>query len=408
MKYIILFLIIMTNSSCTSRSGNDAPDTSIRTGAEQMEKYLPLLAGKNIALVANQTSVVGETHLVDTVLALSKEYALTVKQVMTPPGKHPITLKHVFAPEHGFRGTVDDGKWVDDETDPVTGVPIISIYGKNKKPLPEMLEGIELVVFDIQDVGTRFYTFISTMHYVMEACAEQGIPLMVLDRPNPNGNYVDGPILDPEFRSFVGMHPIPVVHGLTVGELAGMINGEGWLEDGVQCELTVIPCANYTHDSSYLLPVKPSPNLPRQHAIRLYPSTCFFEGTVISEGRGTETPFEVFGHPDLPYDFSFVPRPIEGMETRPKLMGEQCNGMDLRSFEPEEGWTRIYLHWLINAYNDFPDKASFFTPFFDKLAGTDELRMQIEKGYSEQEIRASWKNSLEDYMAMRETYLLYE
>lgn len=365
----------------------------MQTGADQLEKFLPLIEGKNIAIVANQTTEINGIHLVDTLLTIAE-------------GK--FTIRKVFAPEHGFRGMVDDGVAVNDETDTRTGLPIISLYGKNKKPTAEMLTGVDLVIFDIQDVGVRFYTFISTMHYVMEACLENKIPLIVLDRPNPNGNYIDGPILEPEFRSFVGMHPIPVVHGLTIGELAMMINGEGWLEGGGKCDLTVIPCTNYSHNSQYSLPVKPSPNLPNDHTIKIYPSTCFFEGTVISEGRGTLNPFEVYGHPDLTGSYSYTPKSIKGMEMNPKYKGEICYGEDLRSFNPEGGWQRLELRWLIDAYEKYPDKDNFFKPFFEKLAGTENLRLQIIEGRSEEDIRQSWETGLDRYRKIRGKYLIYE
>lgn len=365
---------------------------SIQTGADQTGRYLHLLSG-NIAIVSNQTTEVDGTHLVDTLLSLQN---------------NQFKIQKIFAPEHGFRGTIDDGVEVKDEVDVRTGLQVESLYGKNKKPSREDLEEIDLVIFDIQDVGARFYTFISTMHYVMEACAESEVKLMVLDRPNPNGNYFDGPILDTGFRSFVGMHPIPVVHGMTIGELALMINGEGWLKNRVQCSLTVIPCLNYSHQSEYALPVRPSPNLPYDQTIKLYPSTCFFEGTIISEGRGTAHPFQVYGHPDLPGEYSFVPESIEGMEMNPKLTGRRCYGRDLRDFNPEGGWNKIELRWIIEAYTNFPDKDVFFTDFFDLLAGTDQLRKQILNGWSEQEIRASWKDGLKDYSAIREKYLLYD
>ncbi len=368
---------------------------AIQTGAEQLEKILPLLADKQIAIVANQTSVVGETHLVDTLTALSEK------------GGHAITIRKVFAPEHGFRGNVDDGVTVMDDVDPVTGIPLISLYGKQKKPSGEDLADVDLVVFDIQDVGARFYTFISSLHYVMEACAENSVPLLVLDRPNPNDGYIDGPILEPQWSTFVGMHPIPVVYGLTIGELALMINGEGWLRDTTRCDLTVIPCENYFHGRPYSLPVKPSPNLPNDHAIKIYPSTCFFEGTVISEGRGTLTPFEIYGHPNLPGDFSFIPMSIEGMSMYPKLKGETCYGEDLREFTPEGGWSRIELRWLLDAYAKYPDKGNFFLPFFESLAGTDALRKQIIAGWTEERIRASWQPGLKKFRKVREKYLLY-
>lgn len=373
--------------SCSGQMNN------IQPGAEQLEKIIPLLGERNLAIVANQTSVVKGVHLVDTLLSLSE---------------NRFVIRKVFAPEHGFRGDIDDGVAVSDETDPSTGIPIVSLYGRHKKPTEEDLAGVDLIIFDIQDVGTRFYTYISTLHYVMEACSENNVPLLVLDRPNPNDGFIDGPLLEPQFSSFVGMHPIPVVYGLTIGEVALMINGEGWLREGVQCDLTVIPCANYYYGREYALPVKPSPNLPNDHAIRIYPSTCFFEGTVISEGRGTLMPFEVYGHPDLPGSFSFVPEGIEGMSMYPKLKGETCYGEDLRGFVPDDGWRRIELGWLLDAYQKFPDKKNFFLPFFESLAGTDRLRQQIIAGWTEEQIRASWQAGLEKYMGIRKRYLLYE
>ncbi|MCF8224369.1 MAG: DUF1343 domain-containing protein [Bacteroidales bacterium] len=386
MRSILIVVTCFMINSCNGQM------KSIQTGADQTGRYLHLLSG-NIAIVSNQTTEVDGTHLVDTLLSLQN---------------NQFKIQKIFAPEHGFRGTIDDGVEVKDEVDVRTGLQVESLYGKNKKPSREDLEEIDLVIFDIQDVGARFYTFISTMHYVMEACAESEVKLMVLDRPNPNGNYFDGPILDTGFRSFVGMHPIPVVHGMTIGELALMINGEGWLKNRVQCSLTVIPCLNYSHQSEYALPVRPSPNLPYDQTIKLYPSTCFFEGTIISEGRGTAHPFQVYGHPDLPGEYSFVPESIEGMEMNPKLTGRRCYGRDLRDFNPEGGWNKIELRWIIEAYTNFPDKDVFFTDFFDLLAGTDQLRKQILNGWSEQEIRASWKDGLKDYSAIREKYLLYD
>ena len=365
----------------------------LKAGAERFGHYLPLIANKQIALVANHTSVVGGVHLVDTLLAsgLSKEQ-----------------IVRVFAPEHGFRGQLAAGVSVASERDPLTGIAVVSLYGPNKKPGAEALQDVEMVVFDLQDVGTRFYTYISTLHHVMEACAEQHIPLLVLDRPNPNGGYVDGPVLDPAFSSFVGMHPIPVVYGLTMGELAGMINGEGWLKGGQSCELTVIPCEAYYHGAPITLPVSPSPNLGNDHAIRMYPSTCFFEGTVISEGRGTDMPFEIYGHPGLQGDFRFTPVEIPGVARNPKFEGQLCFGADLRGFVPEEGWRQIHLHWLLEAYEAFPGKGDFFTHYFDKLAGTDALRIQIQAGWDEQQIRESWQGALEDYRARRSKYLIYD
>jgi len=387
-------LMISTWLTLLSLVGACTPgEDLVQGGAERIGHYLPLIADKQIALVANHTSMVGDVHLVDTLLAsgLSKEQ-----------------IVKVFAPEHGFRGKLAAGVSVEDGRDPLTGIPVVSLYGANKKPGAQALRDVEMVVFDLQDVGTRFYTYISTLHYVMEACAEQDIPLLVLDRPNPNGDYVDGPVLDPAFASFVGMHPIPVVYGLTMGELAGMINGEGWLEGGQTCELTVVPCGGYFHGSPVNLPVSPSPNLGNDHAIRMYPSTCFFEGTVISEGRGTDMPFEIYGHPELQGDFSFTPVEIPGVARNPKFEDQVCFGADLRDFVPEEGWQRIYLLWLLEAYEAFPRKEAFFTPYFDKLAGTDALRIQVMAGWDEQQIRESWQEALEDYKAKRSKYLMYE
>jgi uncharacterized protein YbbC (DUF1343 family) len=378
---------------CSLISSWAQDDLPAKGGAESLDTYLPLLQHKKIALVANHTSVVGGEHLVDVLIA---------------NGMGKDQLLKVFAPEHGFRGEAAAGQHVEDGVDPLTGIQVVSLYGAHKKPGSEELEGVELMVFDLQDVGARFYTYISTLHYVMEACAEHGVPLLVLDRPNPNGGYVDGPVLEPPYSSFVGMHPIPVVYGLTIGELAGMINEEGWLKDGVKCELKVIPCEHYYHGKAYSIPVSPSPNLANDHAIRMYPSTCFFEGTVISEGRGTPMPFEVYGHPELKAGFSFTPVSIPGVSGSPKFKNELCYGEDLRDFVPEQGWNRIHLRWLLKAYHSFPRKAEFFTPFFEKLAGTAELRKQIEAGWSESRIRNSWQQELEEYKQRREKYLIYE
>lgn len=365
----------------------------VKSGADRPDLYLPVIAEHKIALVANHTSVVGERHLVDTLLSSG----IPKEQIV-----------RVFAPEHGFRGDHAAGVKVEDGKDPLTGIEVVSLYGPNKKPGAEVLEGVEMMVFDLQDVGARFYTYISTLHYVMEACAENDIPLMVLDRPNPNGGYVDGPVLDPAFTTFVGMHPIPVVYGLSIGELAGMINGEGWLKGGLQCELTVIPCENYFHGVPVSLPVSPSPNLGNDHAVRMYPSTCFFEGTVLSEGRGTDMPFEIYGHPELGGSFSFTPQEIPGVARKPKFEGQICYGADLRTFVPEEGWDRIHLEWLLEAYKAFPRKQEFFTSYFDKLAGTEALRIQVEAGWDEEQIRAGWQEELKEYKALRSNYLIYE
>lgn len=358
-----------------------------------MDQYIPLILGKKLAIVANHTTVVEGVHLVDTLLLRG----IPAKQITK-----------VFVPEHGFRGNQAAGHMIDDERDPVTGIPIVSLYGKYRKPPPESLEGVELVLFDLQDVGARFYTYISTLHYVMEACGENGIPLVVLDRPNPNGGFIDGPVMEPEYTSFVGMHPIPVVYGLTIGELAQMINGEGWLKDGIKCDLTVIPCLDYYHGLAYTIPVKPSPNLTSSHSILLYPSTCFFEGTVISEGRGTHMPFEVYGHPELEGAFTFTPLSIPGMANHPKLEGRLCRGEDLRDYIPADEWTRIRLHWLLDAYAKYPDKDEFFIPYFETLAGSSDLREQIEAGWDESRIRESWKEDLDAFKLKRLPYLLYD
>ena len=382
---LITWLFLGLTGSCQREDPPSVP------GAERMDRYLPMLKGRNMAIVANHTSLVGHRHLVDTLMARG----IAKNQILK-----------VFAPEHGFRGDHAAGEMVTDGMDPVTGIPIVSLYGSNKKPDPHQLDGVELMVFDLQDVGTRFYTYISTLHYVMEACAENGIPLLVLDRPNPNG-YVDGPVLEPDFASFVGMHPIPVVYGLTIGELATMINGEGWLSDELRCDLTLIPCDNYYHGRHVPLPVNPSPNLNGDQAVLLYPSTCFFEGTVISEGRGTSLPFQIYGHPDLPGEYRFTPVSIPGVADHPKFEGITCYGADLSDFEPEDGWNRLYLRWILDAYHAFPHQGEFFTSYFDLLAGTAMLREQIEAGWDESRIRESWKEELEAYMTIREKYLIY-
>ena len=371
-----------------------AAETGLKVGAERLDLYLPNLRGsRGVALLVNQTSMVGHTHLVDTLLGLG------------------VKVAKIFAPEHGFRGSADAGEKVRDGKDLQTGLPIVSLYGSSRKPTSKDLEGIDVVVFDIQDVGARFYTYISSMHYVMEACAEQGVRFLVLDRPNPNGHYVDGPILQEKYQSFVGMHPVPIVHGMTVGEYAGMINGEGWLANGAKCELTVVPCAGYTHLTPYELPVAPSPNLPNMRAIYLYPSICFFEGTVASEGRGTPHQFQVYGHPDYPEgDYSFTPVSMPGAKY-PKLEGQLCRGYSLVGRPPDSirSEAKINLSYLINFYREFPDKDDFFLKnlFFDKLAGGPQLRRQIVAGKTEAEIRETWQEGLEAFREVRQKYLLY-
>ena len=367
---------------------------TLQTGAERMEVYVPRLKGKKVGLVINHTAIVGETHLLDTLLRLG------------------VDIRRVFVPEHGLRGTADAGEKIQDGKDPQTGVPMASLYGSRRKPSPEDLAGLDLLIFDIQDVGVRFYTYISTLHYVMEACAEQGLPLMVLDRPNPNGHYVDGPILDTAYRSFVGMHPVPVVHGMTVGEYAQMVNGEGWLKGGVACKLEVVKCSGYTHQTPYVLPRKPSPNLPNMRAIYLYPSICYFEGTQVSLGRGTDKQFQVLGTPGFPLgDYTFTPEPKEGA-MQPFLLGKLCKGYDLTALAPEDirEWRKIHLDYLIHFYQNYPDKDQFFlkTLFIDKLAGGSSLRTPLVPGWDEDKIRASWEPGLSQYKEKRKQYLLYK
>lgn len=376
---------------------NDAIDAKkLMVGANRVPLYIPLLKGKRVAVVANQTSVIfkdkSHTHIVDSLIHLN------------------IDVKKVFAPEHGFRGTADAGEVVKDGIDTKTGLPIISLYGKNKKPSAEQLKGLDIVIFDIQDVGARFYTYISSLHYVMEACAEQNIPVLILDRPNPNGHYIDGPILEAAHQSFVGMHPIPVVHGMTIGEYAQMINGEKWLKNGMKCELNVIPIQSYTHQTPYVLPIKPSPNLPNASSINLYPSLCFFEGTNISIGRGTEKQFQVVGAPFYSIEsstFQFTPQPNEGAKS-PKHNAKICYGYDLSQHQQLHA---LNLEWLIKFYNankkNSPNEV-FFTDFFTLLAGTKKLQQQIEAGTSESEIRATWKDGLERFKKVRSKYLMYE
>ncbi|MBY0432618.1 MAG: DUF1343 domain-containing protein [Cyclobacteriaceae bacterium] len=357
------------------------------TGAQQLDQLLARLSGKRVALMVNQTSVINQTHLADSLLARG------------------VKIAKVFSPEHGFRGKADAGEKVSDAIDAKSGLPIVSLYGSNKKATPAQLADIDVVVFDIQDVGTRFFTYISSLHYLMESCAENKKKLIVLDRPNPNGSYVDGPVMQPQHKSFVGMHPIPVVHGLTIGEIAKMINGEGWLEGKVTCELEVVTMKHWKHSDAYSLPIRPSPNLPTDNGIRWYPSTCFFEGTALSVGRGTQNPFEFIGHPDLKNQpFQFTPVSIDGMAKKPPFENVVCFGLDLRK---ETAPRKVSLQHLIELYQAFPDKEKFFTNYFEKLAGTDELRKQIQSGMTEEQIRKTWQKDLAAYGSMRKKYLLY-
>ena len=357
---------------------------NIVSGAERTETYLPLLKNKKVGVIGNQSSMIVNTHLVDSLLSLG------------------IDVVKVFSPEHGFRGTADAGAIIEDGIDVKTGIPIISLYGNNKKTTREQLQGIDILVFDIQDVGVRFYTYISTLHYVMEAAAENNIKVIVLDRPNPNGHYIDGPILDTAFQSFVGMHPIPIAHAMTIGEYAKMINGENWIT--TKCELIVIEMENYTHNTNYDLPIKPSPNLPNARSVNLYPSLCLFEGTTISIGRGTDYPFQHFGAPYLKSNYSFIPKSGEGSKY-PKHEDIVCFGTDLR-FQ-DNYLTTINLNWIIEAYKQCPEKEELFNNFFDKLAGTDKLRKQIIAGKTAKEIKASWQEGLEEFKKIRKKYLIY-
>lgn len=377
----LLFLVSVT--SCQSQQ---EIDDRIMVGAERTEQYLPILKDKRVAILANHSSLIGTTHLVDSLLALD------------------INIIKVFAPEHGFRGDRPDGAHVEDAKDVKTGLPIVSLYGKNKTLPTELLQDIDVLIFDIQDVGVRFYTYISAMHYAMESCAKMNKLFIVLDRPNPNGMFVDGPILDSAMQSYVGMHPIPVVHGLTVGELAQMINGEDWLEAG-PCDLKVISVKNYQHSDTYSLPVKPSPNLPNDQAITLYPSLALFEGTAISVGRGTYQPFLQIGHPsftELPHQFT--PVSIEGMSKYPPLENEKCFGMDLSQIDFQPQFT---LSYLLDFYARFENKEDFFKDYFNTLMGNKVTMKQIENGWSEEEIRKSWEKELAIYKSARKKYLLY-
>jgi len=382
---------INTQDKQLNKNSNKLTEKPILTGAEQPELYLDLLKYKRVGLVVNQSSLIKQKHLVDFLL------------------ENKINLVKIFAPEHGFRGNIDRGDHVNSEIDKKTGLPIVSMFGKNRRPTNEQLNDVDIMIFDIQDVGARFFTYISSMHEVMEACAVNSKPLIVLDRPNPLGDYIDGPVRQPKFKSFVGMHAIPIVHGLTVGELARMINGEKWLEGGKQCKLTVTKIANYKHSMHYSLPVKPSPNLSNDLSIRLYPSLCLFEATEISIGRGTLFPFQVIGYPDPDLgDSLFIPKDIKGMQKDPEQEGKVCYGVDLRKLNPEE--VKFTLKYIVDFYQNFKGKDKFFSrpEWFNLLAGNDILIEQIKKGLSEPEIKASWKTELDAYKKMRMKYLLYE
>ena len=383
-KNTFLFWLALAYSTTVSCEEQVLP------GAEDTAAYFPMLQNKKVGIVAHQSSLIaqqGQTiHLVDVLI------------------KNNINLQKIFAPEHGFRGTADAGEKIENQVDTKTQLPIISLYGKNRKPTSKQLQEIEIMIFDLQDVGVRFFTYLSTLHYVMEACAENNIPLIVLDRPNPNTHYIDGPVLDLKNKSFVGMHPVPIVYGMTIGEYAKMINGEKWLKNQLKCDLTVIPVQNFTHNTSYTLSVRPSPNLPNEKSIALYPSLCLLEPTEVSVGRGTSTQFQIYGHPDFPdKGFSFTPQSNFGSKN-PKHKGQVCYGKDLTQVDKPD---RIELQWLINAYSQFPNKESFFLKGFERIAGVSSLKTQLETGESEASIRNSWTADLESFKKIRVKYLLY-
>lgn len=382
------------------RNKNKVQNNEIRTGAEQTEQYLPYLKGKRVGMVVNPTSIIGKETSVDSLLKLG------------------VNIVKIFGPEHGFRGNASAGIHVNDAIDTKTGIPAVSLYGKHLTPTREELADVDVMVFDIQDVGVRFYTYINTLQHVMEACAAQNKEVLILDRPNPNGFYIDGPILDPKLASGIGLQPIPIVHGLTVGEYAQMLNGEGWLKNKLKCKIKIITVANYNHDLPYELPVKPSPNLNTAQSILLYPTTCLFEGTYLNHGRGTLFPFTILGAPALKgkYSFSFTPKSIKGMAETPLHVNKVCYGLDLRNYDTEKirQDKALNLNWLIELYQAYPNKADFFNyklsnqmNNFDKLAGDSSLRLQIIAGKSEKEIRASWEPGLTRYKTMRKKYLLY-
>ncbi len=398
------------HASCAQTNRIPAPATNVITGAQRTEVYLPMLKGKTVGVFANQTSMIGQTHLVDSLI------------------RRGIKVVKIFGPEHGFRGKADAGEHVANSTDAATGIPVVSLYGDHKKPTAADFKGIDVLVFDIQDVGVRFYTYISSLQYFMEACLENHKPLMILDRPNPNGFYVDGPVLDPAFKSFIGLQPVPIVYGMTVGEYAMMLAGESWLSDEANkinaynittepspdtpFHIQVIKCKNYDHNSRYTLPVAPSPNLREMQSVYLYPSICFFEGTVMSEGRGTDKPFQVFGHPTLPKNlYAFTPKPNEGAKNS-KCFYQQCYGWNLSGTEESILTSlnrKIQLGYFLEAYKLFPGKDSFFLKnnFINKLAGNDVFMKQVKQGLSEAEIRKSWEPGLQRFMAIRKKYLLY-
>lgn len=401
-KILIIICYCLTLSGCvnaTNQENAKSKDKILKVGAENTSSYLSILQNKTVAVVTNQTgvlrlfdkqdSIIGKQHLVDFLLDKN------------------VNIKAIFAPEHGFRGKQDAGAAIKDGRDSKTGLPIYSLHGKHKKPQKKQLQGIDVVLFDIQDVGVRFYTYISTLHYVMEACAENKIPLIVLDRPNPNGHFVDGPVMEKQFQSFLGMHPVPVVYGMTIGEYAKMIEGEHWLSDSLSCKLSVVKLKEWTHNSSYDLPIKPSPNLPNEQAVNLYPSLCFFEQTNVSIGRGTATPFQMYGSPDLDttiFKYTFTPQPTSGAGN-PKHKNIVCYGENLAQFPLK--LHKLDLQWLIKVYHHTKNKTSFFKKNLEKLTGTATLRQQIVNGQNQEQIRESWQENLKIFQNTRKKYLLY-
>lgn len=397
LKFIILlFSLAWINSTSFCQRLNRIDNmvktaADVKVGAQHTHDYLPLIKNKAVAVVGNHTSLINKTHLVDSLISLH------------------VNVKKIFCPEHGFRGEADAGEKVSDGKDAKTGLPLISLYGKTKKPSAEMLKDVEVVVFDIQDVGVRCYTYLSSLAYVMEACAENNKKLIVLDRPNPNSYYIDGPILEDGYKSYVGLHPVPLVYAMTLGEYAGMINGEGWLPNKMKCDVIVIPVSNYQHSDLYELPVKPSPNLPNMSSVYLYPSLVLFEGTVVSVGRGTDKPFQVIGHPKLQNaKYNFTPKPTLGAKD-PPYNGQLCYGFDLSNFGNMfiKNSHAIYLYWLIGTYKNTIDKTTYFNDFFNKLAGNATLQQQIKDGLTEEQIHKSWEPGLKAFKPIRKKYLLY-
>ena len=389
---VILLSINLINHTYGQDSLYLVDYNEITTGADQIFKYTPQLKNKKVAVVANHSSLIGKTHLVDTLTSLN------------------INIKKIFCPEHGFRGTEDAGKLISNDVDLETGIPIISLYGSHKKPTIDDLKGIDIILFDLQDVGTRFYTYISTLTYIMESCAENRIPLIVLDRPNPNGYYVDGPVLQKEFESFVGLHPVPVVYGMTIGEYSTMVKNENWIESADALQLEIIELLNYSHNMIVKLNTMPSPNLPNWESIYLYPSMCFFEGTIMSVGRGTNTPFQIYGHPDFKIgDYTFIPQSNIGA-SNPKYNGVLCNGFNLTEYAHNYNSNprSLNLSWLINSYVAMGSNNEYFNGYFNKLAGTEELKEQIIEGKSEDEIKKSWQGDIDEFLDIRAKYLIYD